>query len=500
MMYEFCYRLERVEPLLPYTGRIATVQYQKMLFIHRIVYRVSSRHCSAYCRHAIILVGSDLSSSTPNRGSTMTGSRPQPMMFAFIPAIMVTFCLMVYISLFRFEEPAPIGVLTLEEFRQTSRSMKTSSRPPAKIIASPPLLRGHPHAGALDEHGNPGYIHDPTYIRKHPLEFNYRPDAPSFSESVCDMPPGQGIEGSAGIHGLRKINIMTEVIPTKVMCIVYTHSNAHAAVKAVVETYGQRCDGFMAASNLTDKTIGAVNILHQGPEAYGNMWQKVRSTWAYVHDNYVDDYDWFHIGGDNMFVIAENLRYAGYQETMRQQTHHGSENWPIYMGGAMVLPPRRKWRLCGGGSGYTLNRQALAKMVMEEFDKPHCAPETETSKEDLFMANCLRPQVANCTHSIDDMLETRYHPYDVEFHTIWKKWKVSNWHWEILEKTHRIRGTSKEGLESIASSTVSFHLTGHKNITTQFRDMGVRRYHAILYHLCSNHKNKPFDPNIKIER
>lgn len=409
---------------------------------------------------------------------------------------------MVYISLFRYTEPIPSGVLTLEEFKQTSKSTKASSTPKAAVAgltSSLPSLRPHPHAGALDENGNPGYIHDPTYVRNHPPAFNFRPDVPRFDESVCDEPLGQGIEGSAGMHGLAKINISTAQIPTKVMCIVYTHSNAHEAITAVVETYGQRCDGFMAASNLTDKAIGAVNILHQGPEAYGNMWQKVRSTWAYVHDNYLQDYDWFHIGGDNMFVIAENLRYAGYQETQRQETEHGSDGWPIYMGGAMVLPPRRKWRLCGGGSGYTLNRKALSKMVSEEFDQPHCAPEAESSKEDVLIANCLRTNVASCTHSIDDNHETRYHPYDVQFHTIWKKWKASNWHWDILEKSHRIRSTSKEGLESIASSSVSFHMTGHKNITTQFRDMGVRRYHAILYRLCSNLRYVTYDPNVELD-
>ena len=32
---------------------------------------------------------------------------------------------------------------------------------------------------------------------------------------------------------------------------------------------------------------------HFGEEAYDNMWQKTRCILAYVHDNYLDEYDYF---------------------------------------------------------------------------------------------------------------------------------------------------------------------------------------------------------------
>lgn len=34
----------------------------------------------------------------------------------------------------------------------------------------------------------------------------------------------------------------------------------------------QKCDGFMVASTKTDKTLGTVNIPHEGPEEYNNIW------------------------------------------------------------------------------------------------------------------------------------------------------------------------------------------------------------------------------------
>ena len=52
----------------------------------------------------------------------------------------------------------------------------------------------------------------------------------------------------------------------------------------------------------------AVNIKHEGEESWNNMWQKIRSIWKYVHKNYKDDFDWFLLGGDDMYFIMENLK------------------------------------------------------------------------------------------------------------------------------------------------------------------------------------------------
>lgn len=50
----------------------------------------------------------------------------------------------------------------------------------------------------------------------------------------------------------------------------------------------QKCDGFMVASTKTDKGLGTVNIPHEGPEEYNNIWQKVRAMWSYIYDNYYE--------------------------------------------------------------------------------------------------------------------------------------------------------------------------------------------------------------------
>jgi glycoprotein-N-acetylgalactosamine 3-beta-galactosyltransferase len=74
--------------------------------------------------------------------------------------------------------------------------------------------------------------------------------------------------------------------------MVYTHSNRHhVQMRAIAETWGPHCDGFLGASNVTDPTLGMVHLLHEGPEVYENMWLKVRAMWEYAYQHYRDDYD-----------------------------------------------------------------------------------------------------------------------------------------------------------------------------------------------------------------
>jgi len=74
-------------------------------------------------------------------------------------------------------------------------------------------------------------------------------------------------------------------------------ASAHANnVKSTRETWAKRCDGFIAFSTETDPTIPSVNVMHEGPEDYQNMWQKSRTIWKYIHKHLVDQYDFFLLG------------------------------------------------------------------------------------------------------------------------------------------------------------------------------------------------------------
>ena len=109
------------------------------------------------------------------------------------------------------------------------------------------------------------------------------------------------------------------------------HQGAHEyRLAGIRDTWGWKCDKLFAASDLTsvanisitkndhndthqssngnenhnhnhigfdDKidivNFGAIDLPHFGKEEYNNMWQKTRSIFGYVHDNYISDYDYF---------------------------------------------------------------------------------------------------------------------------------------------------------------------------------------------------------------
>ena len=331
--------------------------------------------------------------------------------------------------------------------------------------------------GALDENGNPGYVHDATFLRSHPPALDYAPKDADYP--ICESPFGQGIEGEKGYQGLKKIKIMNDTPDRKkVMCIVYTHSNRHNRVRAIAETYAPKCDGFLAASNLTDPSIGAVNLLHEGPELYQNMWLKVRAIWQYVYENYANDFDFFQIGGDDHYVIPENLRYLVSTGSWKGPWN---QSQPLYLGSSVLDFPRTDSRYCGGGAGYTLNRVALKLLVEELLDTHHCKPHLQASDEDRIIGKCFRSVGISCMDTNDDLQETRYHGSRVDFHAKWRKSDPAPWRPIPLEKFHGI--VNKEGLGQISETSVTFHLKGKR---VGFEDRGMRRYHAILYGLCDN--------------
>jgi len=126
----------------------------------------------------------------------------------------------------------------------------------------------------------------------------------------------------------------------RILCLSYTLSKAHDnAVKNVRETWGRRCDGYIAMSDKTDRQIPSIDIKHEGAESYDNMWQKSRSIWLYVHKHHLHDFDYFIIGGDDLFVIMENLRKYLASDEIVVASEGGKQ--PLFLG-RRFLPPKEK--------------------------------------------------------------------------------------------------------------------------------------------------------------
>merc|ERR1712176_1074288 len=117
--------------------------------------------------------------------------------------------------------------------------------------------------------------------------------------------------------------------------------------------------------------------------------------WKFVGENYLNDYDFFHIGGDDLFLLPENLK--SYLSKLDPSILEGSKNHTKHQLNAdykYFLGRRLKQVFYGqyyydGGAGYTLSRGALREFLHNGLENPKCDVRRTTSVEDVMIAKCL---------------------------------------------------------------------------------------------------------------
>jgi glycoprotein-N-acetylgalactosamine 3-beta-galactosyltransferase len=393
------------------------------------------------------------------------------------------------------EASPPVAKQQLQQHQQQQQPQTNSSSPP----------RAHPHAGArYPDETIWGYVADPTSTRKHMLslykntsdnvdaDYNdmlrFLPlDTIKEETEVCGKAPGKGYEGPHSWNMLTQkikiggpdplpLNVTTNTTttrtttmppppfrngpkPPRILCAVYTYEGRHALLQSQAQTWGWRCDGFLGFSTKTVPAIGAVDLPHEGKENYGNMWQKVRSIWAYIYDNYYDDFDYIHLSGDDNHFVIENMQNYLWSVDDKNGT------LPLYMG---HLYKKRGVTLCGGGSGYTLNKVALRRFVTELL--PICDPDVKTSAEDRLIGFCFRTVGIRCHDTADARGEQRYMPHKPNYVATYNGDKNRNY--KVWASHHGWK--FKDDL--ISSQHVSWHHL--KNAFSQ------KRIHAIMYRTC----------------
>lgn len=253
--------------------------------------------------------------------------------------------------------------------------------------------------------------------------------------------------------------------PTRILCMVYTMADAHAGrIRAMRETWAGRCDGFLAFSTESDPRIPAISLPHEGAEAYGNMWQKVRSIWRFVGEHYADEFDYFFLGGDDLFVIPENLR--SYLSTLESsdEDHFVGRRFKGY---------GQSNYFNSGGAGYALSR-GLLKRYYSVLDDKGCAPHATTSMEDVNTAACLRNVLGvGLTDTRDAQGRERFHPFAPGTHYTYKPTHDKNMGWyEDYNKEWGI----KLGADCCAPDSVSFHYIKKAPM--------VRHIYKLLYDGC----------------
>ena len=235
----------------------------------------------------------------------------------------------------------------------------------------------------------------------------------SHSRDQCEL------LGSANAVLLNYIGVAAEVISsTKVFCGIFsTEKNHQVQIKALKETWASQCTGFLVFSTVTDPTIPSVYVPHIGEESYRNMWQKIRNIWRYIHKHYRSEYDYFLLGGDDMYVLMNNLyHYLDSDEIENLRAKRRG----VYLG-RVFINPQTKIAFNSGGSGYVLDAVALETLVLN-LDEPHCNPTESTSEEDTFIAMCLNASMNRIIpYNTSDALDRqRFHHFTPSFYVTYE--------------------------------------------------------------------------------
>jgi len=341
----------------------------------------------------------------------------------------------------------------------------------------------HPHKLALDALGMPGYLHDETALRKNPPPLNF-PD-PALKKACDKRDDNWRMMHERIVVESDYENLMNQSGQKrdKIFCLVYTIEKSHDRIPKILETWGPKCDGFMVGSTKTDPSIGAVNIPHEGIEDYNNIWQKVRTMWSYIYDNYYEKYDWFHIGGDDLFLLVENLRYYLESEEIRTAANGGiylpeenaTQQTPLLLGRRFAYQGDINNVFDSGGSGYTMNKAALKLLVTEGF--PNYFPHLQTFSEDTMVAKLLRKIDGIVPYDTkDDAGGERYMPFLPGHHYGYKIPKKPTKDWYANYSID-----IKEGAEHCSPQSVAFHYV---------KDDMMKRLFALAYGLCPKYETK----------
>jgi len=366
-------------------------------------------------------------------------------------------------------------------------------------------LGGHPHVGALDAAGHGGYRHDETALRRNPPEFTYdvspgwhgvehgpyarirtERDACDYYNNLTVQQEKEGrirvdpqYKDHLGEAGLEMVAERVRVAPhggegtrpVRIFCAVYTMETFHHRLDSIRETWAPKCDGFMVASNKTDTTRNTVNIPHFGPEHYNSVWMKVRSIWSYIYKTYYDDYDFFYLGGDDYYLIVENLRT--YLSSREIHYAGGGDGWPIplYLGHRIYeLAGGDRWQSNHGGAGYVLNRASLAVLVELAFDLEYCEPYKIRHFEDKKIGGCLRNFTIAPHDTKDRHGHERFHIFAPQQVAAENLGSTHDWY-----VRHAQRGVYEFGKEAASPESIAFHYVQPRL---------MKQIHTALYGMC----------------
>jgi hypothetical protein len=415
--------------------------------------------------------------------------------------------------------------------RTAISSLNTNATTSGGKIISPGNHTNVPHPDCiLGPNNETHYVHDPTFLHSNHgsndkdnignamIKVNKND---SFYQNIC-APAGKGDEQEWGYRNLKRIRnymeqqsktssssslLLSSNEPTiattktnnntkrdvKLFCAVYAISERTYNTDAISDTWGRKCDGLLYASDETNIQTGHVYIPNMATDfKYGGVYQRVRAMHAYIYDNFIDEYDFFHFGGDDTYVIVENLlELLSSQEVYDWEYDGGEQNNQYFIGGfwAHWNYIKRRFGEHGfyftGGPGYVLSRKALKAYV--EGPMQYCEAYTNTPEEDIMFATCVHNHFTNKFFDTrDEFGAHRFLMHNITAHSYWKpgeQHRYGGW-MNVLDQSldfmKREFGFPKVVQDAfISNSTISMH----KHTPSQQKRMEMLLY-GDLEHDC----------------
>ncbi|EYC32284.1 hypothetical protein Y032_0003g1495 [Ancylostoma ceylanicum] len=172
---------------------------------------------------------------------------------------------------------------------------------------------------------------------------------------------------------------VAKVIESKVriFCWVLTGKQNHERrAQHIKETWVRRCNKYLFMSSEENSTLPAHNL--NVSEGRKFLWMKTREAFKYIHDKYLNDFDWFLKADDDTYVIVENLRYLLLPYSSKDALHFGFK-----------FRPYTKRGYHSGGAGYILSREALRRFVNKAYSNDKICQVKGISVEDVAIGRCL---------------------------------------------------------------------------------------------------------------
>jgi glycoprotein-N-acetylgalactosamine 3-beta-galactosyltransferase len=277
----------------------------------------------------------------------------------------------------------------------------------------------------------------------------------------------------------KTVIMKSDPLHPKILCFVNTIEEFHTTkVKAVMDTWGSKCDKLVFASSVDDESIGAFKVPNTSFE-YSDLWAKHRNTLRIIWERYGDEYEWFFKADDDTFVIVENLRaYLASDDV--QELHRQGE--PLHIGNAVAMwideddelhdgsrkvhdtqvwnrflkRTNRQWVFNVGGAGYVMN-QAFLRSTNEWTDSRECAPTKDIADnlDDALLSLCSSNFGAYPFNKTRDALgRERFHQ---ESPALLYNLKESDDLFQAYTGGKKLTGGFQTGEDCCSSMSITFH-------------------------------------------